>query len=334
MKHNAHIIILGLFATSCGVQPIENNNARRGSGLKSVTINQPKLRESMDKNLSADVAKQADEMIKNLVVKISSQAKNCNDGVTAESKDFGEKKLDEASVDSTYKFKRGCDYVVTLSYTDSVSKTLMLASDGQTINLTKADLETAKPVAKVLLKVSPAGKKFWSSASTIETPNDGDVSIDPTIDQGASLAGVPACMSAPAKDMVTAASCFNEYRSFLMTVADKFSSETWHADYMNLMNDTKALPAVDATNKFLICQMAFEDLEHFDWARLSIVDFGPINEARTTLYKQLSNLGSTKGMRLFRAIEGFSGVGHEPIDEGTPMPALNLIDSVCAGHRT
>ena len=210
MKNNAHMIILGLLATSCAVQPIENNNARRGSGLKSVTINQPKLRESMDKDLSADVAKQADEMIKNLVVKISADAKNCNTGVTAESKDFGEKKLDDAYVDSSYKFKRGCDYVVTLSYTDSVAKTLMLASDGQTINLAKADLETDKPVAKVLLKVSAAGKKFWSTASSIETPNDGDVSIDPTIDNGASLAGVPACLSLPAKDMASAASGYRE----------------------------------------------------------------------------------------------------------------------------
>ena len=343
MKHSAHIIILGLLSTSCGVQPIENNNARRGSGLKSVTINQPKLRESMDKDLSAEVAKEADEMIKNLVVRITSEAKNCNTGVTPESKDFGEKKLDEASVDSKYKFKRGCDYVVTLSYTDSVAKALMLASDGQTINLSKADLETPKPVAKVLLKVSAAGKKFWSSASSIETPNDGDVSIDPTIDNGAGLTGVPACLSVPAKDMASAVSCFNLYRGFLMTAADKLSSESWYGEYMKEMKQTKDLPAPTAENKLTICHLSYDDMEQFEWARLSIVGevigqaLAPIepmqnvNAPSKALYEQLNTLDSTKGVKLFRAIEGFSGAPSPVPGNGPSSPALNMIDSVCAG---
>ncbi len=336
MKNNAHMIILGLLATSCGVQPINNNTARRGSGLKSVTINQPKLRESMDKDLSADVAKQADEMIKNLVVKISADAKNCNTGVTAESKDFGEKKLDDASVDSSYKFKRGCDYVVTLSYTDSVSKTLMLASDGQTINLTKADLETAKPVAKVILKVSAAGKKFWSSASGIETPNDGDVSIDPTIDNGASLAGVPACLSVPAKDMPSAISCFNLYRAYLMTAADKLSSEKWYVDYQKQMRQTDVL-----TEKHVklgvVCEIAYSNMERFSDAReeirggltgqaLAPIDPSQnVDAASQALYNQLDTLDATKGLKLFHAIEGFSAT-NMPTDG---MPTLNVIDSIC-----
>ena len=160
---------------------------------------------------------------------------------------------------------------MTLSYTDSVAKTLMLASDGQTINLAKADLETDKPVAKVLLKVSAAGKKFWSTASSIETPNDGDVSIDPTIDNGASLAGVPACLSVPAKDMPSAVSCFNLYRAYLMTAADKLSSETWYADYQKHMKMTGALPAVTANNKLLICSNAWESEQHFSYARNEII---------------------------------------------------------------
>ena len=68
MTKIATLAIIGILATSCGIQPVDNQMTRTGSNLKSVTINQPKFRETMDKDLSADLAVKADEMIKNLVV--------------------------------------------------------------------------------------------------------------------------------------------------------------------------------------------------------------------------------------------------------------------------
>jgi len=53
-----------------------------------------------------------------------------------------------------------------------------------------------------------------------------------------------------------------------------------------------------------------------------------IDAASQGLYDKLTILDSTKGMTLFRAIEGFSGTNQNPTDG---MPALNIIQSTCDG---
>jgi len=106
---------------------------------------------------------------------------------------------------------------------------------------------------------------------------------------------------------------------------------------------SQALPVV-AESLSVVCEVAYSDMTHFAYARDFIIGqndeligqaLAPngqtVDAASQALYLQLSNLESTKGMTLFRAIEGFSGAGHEPIDEGTPMPAMNFIESTCAG---
>ncbi len=166
------IILCGLFAVGCRIQKFDGNRSPETSNVRSVTIRHPNLRDSMDKNLTPDMVAKADELVKNLVVKVSSEAVNCEPGITPENKDMGENKISGNSVDSTYRFRKKCDHVITLIYVDSSNQREVLTSDKKTINLTKAELELPAPVAKVTLFVTKDGQKFWSNVPMLETASN------------------------------------------------------------------------------------------------------------------------------------------------------------------
>ncbi len=311
MTKVATLAIIGILATSCGIQQVDNQMTRTGSNLKSVTINQPKFRETMDKDLSADLAVKADEMIKNLVVQISSEAVNCNSGLTADKKDFGEKKLSDASVDSSYKFKKGCDYVVKLVYIDSSSKAVILASDGKTVNLTKAELETAKPSAKVKMLVSEAGKKFWSKVPLLETPSETDASVDPLIDNGTGQQSLsaPVCPEVSALTRETGAMCLNDYRNFYSSAADGHKTAAWYAKYKLETANMVELPKSiwdDAEAKAKFCQQLGVNKNAVSQAIVAISGGSP-SDVEAIFLSRLKDLTTNKYDSIHKAVMILNG---------------------------
>jgi len=256
-----NVLILALVFSGCAARPVAEQ-VSGASKFKSVTIKHPNFRETMDKNMSPETSKEADELIGRLMASVSAKAVNCDSTVIAQDKDFGDTKVSETVLDSTFTFKKGCDYIVSLRYYDSMNRTELLVSDGKSINLVKSELEKSKPVAKVTLQVTAAGRKFWSGAPLVQTGSDTDATIEPVIpgndisaeESGFDLA-VPLCMSKSVSSVEAGISCMNEFRSYLSAFAVKYSARSWYSNYQTGINDVKDLvaPAADESSKAVFC---------------------------------------------------------------------------------
>lgn len=296
MSKIAKMTLFGLVAASCTVKKLDNSDNRTGSSLKAVSINQPKFRETMDKDLSPELSAEADELIKNLVVQISAEPLNCTTGVTAEKRDFGEKKVSEAVIDSTYKFRKGCDYIIKLVYLDSSDNSIILASDGKTINLTKSELESAKPVAKVQLMVTVAGRKFWSRAPLLETPSDADAEIQPNIDNGAVSLDVPSCPEITSLTKETAVKCANDYRNFYISAASDFQASSWYASYSDAAYKVETLQLVDLSDaiaKSKLCKSVSSNRDKVSQL-ISTFDTAPLSDSEKIFKVNLAEVTSKK----------------------------------------
>jgi hypothetical protein len=184
MNNLAMFFVFAVAFGSCAVRQQQDPFGRGGSTIKAVTIKHPAFRDTMDKTLSPEMAKEADELVSRLMVKVSAKSTVCDETIPSQEKDFGESKVSDTILDATYTFRKGCDYVISLSYFDGVSKVVVLESDSKTVNLTKAELEKSKPVARVTLRATAAGQKFWSKAAIIETNSQTDATIEPVIPNG------------------------------------------------------------------------------------------------------------------------------------------------------
>lgn len=314
MTKIASFALIGMILSACGVQSQEQQARAGGSKFKSVTINQPKFRDSMDKNLSVDLAKQADELIKNLLVKISAEPQNCNSGVTAEKKDFGEKKLEDSIIDSSYKFKKGCDYVVKLTYLDATTKAVILGSDGKTVNLTKAELEQPKPVAKIKLLVSEAGRKFWSTVPLLETPAESDVVITPEIESSSAQSlSAPACAEPSALTMASAVSCLNQYRMFYRSAADDHKLASWHSKYQQALATMSELtaPSAEESSKTQFCLNLTLNRNAVSTAQIAIASGSP-SDAEEIFLDRLVEVTSKKFNPILDATTKLAGCSLNP----------------------
>lgn len=184
------LVLVGAGVLGCMPRKSDSINGGGSSGLASVGINQPKLKESMKSSMSdAEKTKLYDSLVYQISVKAQKTTDNkddCDAGVTATSFDSDILALDKAASD-TVKVKKGCNYVVSMKYgtksDDGKSiKVVLLQSwdDKDPSKLSKDDLQKAKPTAAVSLYVTKDGLAYWD-ISVIQTPGDADVSVNPTL---------------------------------------------------------------------------------------------------------------------------------------------------------
>ncbi len=262
MNNLAIFLTCAVAFASCAVRQQQDPFGRSGSTIKAVTIKHPAFRDTMDKTLSPAMAKEADELVSRLMVKVSAKSTVCDENIAPQEKDFGETKVSDTVLDATYTFRKGCDYVITLSYFDGLTKVVVLESDGKSLNLTKSELEKSKPIARVTLRSTAAGQKFWSKAAIIETNSQTDATIEPVIPDGVTATdssgfkvAVPQCMIKTVATVAAGIACMNEFRVFLGTFAAKYTAKTWHAAYSSGVSDVKELvePAADESSKAVFC---------------------------------------------------------------------------------
>ncbi len=262
MNNLAMFFAVAVVFGSCAARHQQDPFGRSGSTIKSVTIKHPAFRDTMDKTLSPELAKEADALVSRLMVKVSAKSTVCDENIAAQEKDFGESKVSDTVLDATYTFRKGCDYIISLSYFDGLSKVVVLESDGKSVNLTKAELEKAKPIARITLRSTAAGQKFWSKAAVIETNSQTDAIIEPVIPNGVAASdssgfklAMPQCMSKTVPTVAAGITCMNEFRVFLGAFAAKYTVKTWHAAYTSGVADVKELvePAADESSKAVFC---------------------------------------------------------------------------------
>jgi hypothetical protein len=262
MNNLAMIFAVAAIFASCAVRQQQDPFGRGGSSIKAVTIKHPQFRDTMDKTLSPELAREADELVSRLMVRVSAKSTVCDENIADQEKDFGETKVSDTVLDATYTFRKGCDYVISLSYFDALSQVVVLESDGKSVNLTKAELEKPKPVARVTLRATAAGQKFWSKAAVIETNSQTDATIEPIIPNGVTATdssgfklSVPQCMSKTVTTVTLGIACMNEFRVFLGAFAGKYTARTWYAAYASGVADVKELmePAADESSKAVFC---------------------------------------------------------------------------------
>ena len=184
------LVLVGAGVLGCMPRKSQNGSGGSSSGLASVTINQPKLKEAMKASVSdADKTKLYDSLVYQISIKGVKTADNkddCDAGVTPTAFDSEILALDKGAGD-TVKVKKGCNYIVSMKYgvksDDGKSiKTIMLQSwdDKDPAKLGKDELQKAKPTATVNLYVTKDGLAYWD-ISVIQTPGDSDVSVNPSL---------------------------------------------------------------------------------------------------------------------------------------------------------
>lgn len=181
------MVLVGAGVLSC--TPKKTADGTSNSGLSSVTINQPKLKEAMRATLSeADKTKVYSSLVYQISIKAAKvdNKDDCDAGVTATAFDSDILALDKGAGD-TVKVKKGCNYIISMKYgvkaDDGKSvKTIYLQSDDNKnpSKLSKEELAKAKPTAVVTLFVTSDGKPYWD-INEVSTPSDSDVQVDPTL---------------------------------------------------------------------------------------------------------------------------------------------------------
>lgn len=186
------LVMVGAGALSC--TPKNNTGANGGtsnSGLASVTINQPKIKEAMKPSMSeADKTKLYDSLVYQISIKSQKTADDkddCDAGVVPTSFDSDILALDKGASD-TVKVKKGCNYIVSMKYgvksDDGKSiKTVMIQSADATDpgKLSKDELQKPKPTAIINLYVTAEGQPFWNISVIPTPPSDSDVSVLPSL---------------------------------------------------------------------------------------------------------------------------------------------------------
>lgn len=184
------LALVGAGVFGCMPRKSADGTSGSNSGLSSVTINQPKLKEAMKASVSdADKAKIYDALVYQISIKAAKTADNkddCDSGATASSFDSDILNLDKGASD-TVKVKKGCNYVVSMKYGmksadgKSISPVMLQSwDDKDPSKLSKEELTKAKPTATVNLYVTKDGQPYWD-ISVIQTPGDSDVSIQPNL---------------------------------------------------------------------------------------------------------------------------------------------------------
>jgi hypothetical protein len=256
------LVLTALLATSCSLASKNGQTAPgSNSSMKSVTVKNPDLRKKMD-GKATDAEK--DALMPNLKYKVSIKGQNCDTGITADSKDFDEKLATDLTVDSTFQVKKGCDYVVTLTYRDSKADKIVLKSDGVTVNLKKADLLTASPVASVILYATEEGSKYWNTGKPISP--DTNTQIEPQLGHNTDPAAVPDCMTKAITVVADGVTCLDSFQKVLIAAADPVKSAVWYANYAKAVNTTSIMPQSDGTDQGNAALCKRLDNQHGDYA--------------------------------------------------------------------